>query len=86
MLANSTAIENQQHSMSCLATGDPAPSISWTYNGQVVPSQQGLLTFTPILRTNAGIYTCTASNSAGTISSQIFLDVQCKTDTINICI
>jgi len=78
VLANSTVVENQQHSITCLAMGDPSPSISWTFNGQVVPSQQGLLTFTPVLRSNAGVYTCTASNSAGTISSQITLNVLCK--------
>ena len=77
-LMNSTATESSLHSLICLALGDPFPSITWTLGGQIVPSTQGVITFDPVLRGNAGIYTCIAMNAAGTVSGQVFLDVLCE--------
>lgn len=74
------------HSMTCLATGDPLPSITWTYDGRVLPSPQGVLTFISVLRGDTGTYTCTAANTAGTVSAHTYLDVQCELGGVrNMC-
>ncbi len=76
--SNSTVLENTQHTTRCSATGDPAPSIEWAFEGRVLPSTGGVLTFGTISREDGGVYTCTASNAAGTASEQVYIDVQCK--------
>lgn len=76
--SNSTVLENTQHTMGCSAVGDPTPSITWTFEGRIIPSVQGVLSFSPVGRENGGTYTCTATNAAGVVSTQIYLDVQCK--------
>lgn len=78
-VSNSSVLENTGHSMSCTAAGDPAPSITWMFEGRVLPSNPGgVLVFAPVLRTHAGAYTCTAMNTAGTVSTLVYLDVQCE--------
>ena len=74
---NSTATENTRHTLTCAATGDPTPMITWSRDG-TTRSTQGTLVFPLIFRSDTGQYTCTASNSAGRISGTIFLDVLCK--------
>ncbi len=77
---NSTAIEGSAHTLICAAAGDPTPLITWSLSGDVgtVLSTQGTLLFTSISRSDSCRYTCTASNSAGLITVEIYLDVQCK--------
>ncbi len=77
ILSNNTVTENTPLSITCAASGDPTPSITWLFGGLVVPSNEGVLSFSPALRGDAGSYTCTAANEAGTISTEVDLDVQC---------
>lgn len=55
----------------CAAMGNPKPVITWLKNNESVSQklvQNGELIFEKVNTTNSGIYTCTASNSAGSIS------------------
>lgn len=48
------------------------------FDGRVLPSVLGTLTFSPVLRGDDGLYTCTATNAAGTISAEVELNVLCE--------
>ena len=76
--ANSTAVEGAQHILTCVAAGDPTPLVTWLSSDGEVISTQGTLLFSSVARSNTGLYTCTASSSAGSVEVEIYLDVQCK--------
>ncbi len=76
--SNSTALENTQHSITCAATGDPTPRIVWSFEGRAFSNSGVLLSFISISREDTGVYTCTASNAAGAVSAQVYVDVQCE--------
>lgn len=63
--------------LSALATGLPAPAYQWQWNGtNVVGATNNTLTLPWVSNTNAGIYTLTATNIAGsTISSNALVRV-----------
>jgi len=75
--------------LSCNATGNPAPTISWFINGFSIDTgnnnsrigfsgNQKQLTITNLRRTDSGKYRCTANNSLGNATSDVAtLDVQC---------
>ena len=65
------------HVMECSVEGDPTPYVQWSQGGLVFPSGSSI-TFSPLSRENAGTYTCTAINIAGSISQNVVLDVYCK--------
>ena len=73
--------------LSCNATGNPSPSISWTKDGSAVNSPRislssdgKQLTITNVNRDDRGDYRCLANNSIGAVvtSDAATLDVQCK--------
>ena len=75
--------------LTCNATGNPAPSISWTKDGFLIngsgdprisfTEQNTNLSVTNVSRADVGQYRCVASNSLGNTSSNAaILDVQCK--------
>ena len=76
--------------LSCNASGNPAPAISWTRDGSLVNTSGNFtrisfshdkkqLTITDVSRTDSGEYRCVAKNSVGhDTSSAAILDVQCK--------
>ena len=72
--------------LSCNATGNPAPTISWTKNGSPIsnhrislPPDKKQLTITNVNRTDSGEYRCVASNSLGSdTSSAATVNVLCK--------
>ena len=56
--------------MSAACTGSPAPSYQWRKNGQEIPGATGSkLTLIGVSQLHAGDYTVTASNSAGSTTS-----------------
>ena len=74
-------------SLSCNATGNPVPKISWTKDGSPVSNNSRIslsqdnkqLNITNVSRTDSGEYRCVASNSVGNETSNAAkLDVQCK--------
>ena len=75
--------------LTCNATGNPNPAISWTKNGSRVDTsnnsrisfseEKKQLTITNVNRTDSGKYRCVASNSVGNATSSVAtLDVHCK--------
>lgn len=64
----------------CEATGKPDPDVRWIHNGKVKSSgtKTAQLTFTPIAKKDAGVYTCTANNSVGSAEKNLNLVVNCK--------
>ena len=84
---NKTLTERENVTLSCNATGNPAPSISWTKNGSAANSPRislsldnKQLTITNVSRDDSGDYRCVANNSIGAAvtSNAATLDVQCK--------
>jgi len=82
-----TKTEGENVSLSCSATGNPVPTISWTRAGSPVnPSgrisfsdDKKQLTITNVNRTDSVEYQCVASNSLGNDTSNVVtLNVQCK--------
>ncbi|XP_078379860.1 uncharacterized protein LOC144662799 [Oculina patagonica] len=65
---NGSYIEGSSVNISCTATGKPDPEVSWIRNGQIKTSgrKTAYLNFARITRTDDGMYTCQANNSAGT--------------------
>ena len=56
-------MEGQNITLHCNATGNPAPNITWTKDGNSVVLYQGeTYTIYNIQREGAGDYTCTAWN------------------------
>ncbi|XP_074160349.1 neural cell adhesion molecule 1 isoform X15 [Sminthopsis crassicaudata] len=89
---NKTAMElEEQITLTCEASGDPIPSITWrtstrnisneekTLDGHIVVSSHvrvSSLTLKSIQYTDAGEYICTASNTIGQDSQAMYLEVQ----------
>ncbi len=75
--------------LSCNATGNPEPTISWTRNGSPINTIDNSrisfsafkkrLTIRNMSRTDSGEYRCVATNSLGNdTSNAATLDVQCS--------
>ena len=73
--------------LSCNATGNPVPKISWTKSGSAVGNDsrisfqedQGQLTITDVRRTDKGEYQCVMKNNVGHATSDAAtLNVECK--------
>jgi len=79
-LTNGSYIEGSSVNIGCSATGKPDPKVSWIRNGQTKSSGRNTayLNFHQIKRTDDGLYTCVASNSAGTKSHKEILVVRCE--------
>ena len=79
--------EGNNVTLSCNATGNPEPTISWTKDGSPINSNSRnsfsadnkQLTITNVNRTDSGEYRCVASNSVGKkTSNAATVDVKCK--------
>ena len=84
---NKTQREGDNVTLSCNATGNPVPSISWTKDGSAISSPRislssdgTQLTITNVNRDDRGDYKCVTNNSIGdsVTSNAATLDVQCK--------
>ena len=75
--------------LSCSATGKPAPNITWTKledNGTdsipLLPLVDGKYVLINIQRSANGIYRCTADNGVGTpVNRTVRVKVECKSHT-----
>ena len=79
--------------LSCDATGNPVPSISWTRNGSPIDrnvnsrisfsADKKQFTITNVSRTDSGKYRCVARNSLGNATSNdSYVDIQCKRNVL----
>ena len=75
--------------LSCNASGDPVPTISWTKDGSIISASgdwrisfgadNKVLIISNVSREDEGEYRCVANNSLGNASSNAaFLNVRCK--------
>ena len=66
--------------ISCTASGTPDPDVQWIRNGMILSSGKNtaFLTFSRINRTDDGLYTCKANNSARNDEKHTRLVVPCK--------
>ena len=85
--ASLTAVMGNTATLRCTATGDPIPVQSWSRNGITLTSGSRfqisadgqVLTITDVREEeDEGVYICHASNSAGTDSATVTLNVICK--------
>ena len=70
----------------CEVEGDPTPLVTWRFNGTVIRNPEGItiasspgMSRVRILTSrlsNAGPYTCFATNDAATVNSTIRLEIQ----------
>ena len=84
---NMTSTEGENVTLSCNATGNPTPSLSWTKDGSAMHSPRislsldnKKLTIANVNRDDSGDYQCVANNSvaAAATSGVATLDVQCN--------
>lgn len=65
------ALVGSHVSLSCRATGNPPPSVTWSKDGSVigrVSDKEGLLHLGAVSMQSAGRYTCRASNTEGNLT------------------
>ena len=85
--------EGDNVTLSCNASGNPVPTITWTRNGSVLISsvprisfraESRELTITTIDTADSGEYQCVANNSVGNDTSDAAtIDVQCKYKSVS---
>ena len=90
---NVTITEKESVALSCNATGNPVPTISWTKDGSPISSNSRIslssdnkqLTITNVNRTDSGEYRCVANNKLGNDTSNAAeVDVKCECIVFNI--
>ena len=60
--------------ITCTASGDPEPNVTWTKNGTYIV-QNNTLTIDNVTLKDEGQYGCTAENRAGKINATVRIDV-----------
>lgn len=74
-----TAHLNSPVLFQCSADGNPAPLITWNYQGSpIVGGEGGNLTVPSAQAEDVGTYSCVASNSIGEASAEATLTVLCE--------
>ncbi|XP_043238684.1 hemicentin-1-like isoform X2 [Amphibalanus amphitrite] len=69
-----TARAGEDVTLTCDATGLPAPNVTW-YKGASVVSRKAQVHLSPVDVSADGVYTCTAENEAGRARHEVVLDV-----------
>ena len=75
---NEMLLEGGNVTLSCNATGFPAPTVFWVKTSSGVRFNKTELVFTNINRSEGGEYTCVASNPCSTSIEVAHVHVQCK--------
>ena len=70
--------------LTCSASGFPAPTVYWVKRSNGDRFNETELVFTNISRSEAGEYACFASNPCNTATELADIDVQCKLVAITI--
>ena len=85
-----TVLKGTSAILTCAATGEPKPTITWTYEGGQLPTNSqedtrtGTLTIISVTNDNKneGTFTCTATNLVGSISSTARLTIEGEWDIL----
>ena len=77
---NITLNESNDVILSCNATGNPPPNVTWSKSGEQDNNVHlgSLLQLRNISRAQDGLYWCTAENRAGKSVASVRVIVQCK--------
>ncbi|XP_043940516.1 intercellular adhesion molecule 5-like [Protopterus annectens] len=70
-----TAVINSSASLTCQATGNPSPRITWARDENEVAAAASLI-LNDVSKNDSGMYQCTATNSQGEDSHMMSLDVE----------
>ena len=75
-----TVVEGNALYLLCEAEGNPTPLVTWQKQGKLLQSSFNETNFIihDVRNTDAGIYECKASNSAGTVSYKVEVTVKPK--------
>ncbi|XP_041129698.1 basement membrane-specific heparan sulfate proteoglycan core protein-like isoform X5 [Polyodon spathula] len=75
-----TVMVGNQVEFECQAIGDPQPTVTWSKVNGRLPShiivQGGMLKIEQVKEADAGHYRCTATNTVGSVQSEVVLNVQ----------
>lgn len=92
---NTTAVEGLEIMLSCVAEGDPKPTIQWDKNSRMnnlnddrfVTYPNGSLYIREVYMSDEGSYGCTAGNSGGLKREELYLTVKGNfmLDSLEIC-
>ena len=77
-IGNETIIEGGNVTLTCNASGSPAPTVYWVKTSNRDRFNGTILVLTSINRSKAGEYKCVASNPCNTTTELTDIDVQCK--------
>ena len=82
MAANISYNQGSPVNVSCIVSGIPEPDVAWIniVTIQVMSSRtrKTYLTFISISKADAGLYTCRANNSAGSVEKALEITVKCE--------
>ena len=78
------AIENEGVTLNCMLRGNPRPTVVWTFRNDTVragdrfsfSNRRSQLTISEVEMGDGGVYTCTATNTAGQDVYEFLLEVQ----------
>ena len=73
-----TIMEGDNLAVLCNKSGIPAPMVTWIKVGGDMTINRSELVFTNISRSEAGEYSCEASNECGNASEVATIEVRCK--------
>lgn len=76
--SSNTVLEGDDYTLSCNATGDPMPNVTWIKVSNTQRSDRNILHFSNINRNDSGNYTCEANNRCGTKTNTVAINVSCK--------
>lgn len=87
-LKDVTIRDGDQLVLTCTVKGDPEPQITWSKNGKAISSSEimdlkykngvATLTINEIFPEDEGVFTCTATNSVGSVETKSKLTVKRK--------
>ena len=72
--------ENSTVILSCNATGEPTPNITWkrVADDEILPAVDGVYVIDSIKRNSSGRYSCKADNGVGIDSKTVNVTVRCE--------
>ncbi|XP_075689566.1 hemicentin-1 [Rhinoderma darwinii] len=80
--SNVSLNEGEKLRLSCKATGNPSPKITWAYKDRIIAAQTGQSNFLNdlvierILKVEDGAYTCIAENTVSSINTTVYVFVR----------